>query len=239
LKILIFLWGGRFSVYTRPSTRAYFPRTDGQENYLGATRTPGVPLFFFFPLPGTAASESESKKNQPFFDATVLAHSLWYFATPSLVEETFRVIKQHPNTSKRLLLAEWALEATHKASQPHVLAALTQAALECRKPDDRKSLSNIRTVLGPKRLTELALAAGWQLERESRVPCGELLEDGKWEVAACLSPAFEREVREHVSDEREQAVVFALRDACEASLEAVPGGKEGVRAMDVWVASFV
>lgn len=191
------------------------------------------------PLPGTAASESESKKNQPCFDATVLAHSLWYFATPSLVEETFRVIKQHPNTSKRLLLAEWALEATHKASQPHVLAALTQAALECRKPEDRKSLSNIRTVLGPKRLTDLALAAGWQLERESRVPCSELLEDGKWEVAACLSPAFEREVREHVSDEREQAVVFALRDACEASLEAVPGGREGVRAMDVWVASFV
>jgi hypothetical protein len=63
--------------------------------------------------------------------------------------------------------------------------------------------------------------------------------DGQWEVSACLSPSFEREVKEQVSDERERAVVIALRDACEASLEGVEGGRKGVRAMDVWVASFV
>jgi len=167
------------------------------------------------------------------FDATVLAHCLWYFSSPSLILSTFRAIKQH---SKRLLLAEWSLVATHSSSQPHVLAALAQAALECRKP---KSISNIRTVLGPKRLTELALAAGWQLESESRVKSGEGLLDGQWEVSACLSPSFERQVEERISDERERGVVLALRDACEASLENVPGGGKGVRAMDVWVASFV
>lgn len=167
------------------------------------------------------------------FDATVLAHCLWYFSSPSLILSTFRAIKQH---SKRLLLAEWSLTATHFSSQPHVLAALAQAALECRKP---KSISNIRTVLGPKRLTELALAAGWQLESESRVKSGEGLLDGQWEVSACLSPSFERQVEERISDERERGVVLALRDACEASLENVPGGRKGVRAMDVWVASFV
>ena len=163
----------------------------------------------------------------------MLAHSLWYFASPSLILSTFRAIKRR---SKRLLLAEWSFVATHPSAQPHVLATLTQAALECRKPD---SSSNIRTVLGPKRLTELALAAEWQLESETRVECGEGLLDGQWEVSACRSSSFEREVEEKVGDERERGVVLALRDACEASLEGVQGGQKGVRAMDVWAASFV
>ncbi|CAD0090950.1 unnamed protein product [Aureobasidium vineae] len=167
------------------------------------------------------------------FDATVLAHCLWYFPSPSLILDTFRALKQH---SKRLLVAEWSLVATHPSAQPHVLAALAQAALECRKP---KSESNVRTVLGPKRLTELALAAGWQLEHETRVQPSEGLLDGQWEVSACLSTSFEQEIEDKVSDERERGVVFALRDACEASLEGVQGGRKGVKAMDVWVASFV
>lgn len=163
----------------------------------------------------------------------MLAHCLWYFASPSVIISTFRALKQH---SKRLLLAEWSLVATDPSAQPHVLAALTQAALECRKQD---SESNVRTVLGPKRLTELALAAGWQLETEALVQCGEGLLDGQWEVGACLSSDFEKEVEEHVSDERERAVVLASRDACEASLKGVRGGLKDVRSMDVWVASFV
>lgn len=126
--------------------------------------------------------------------------------------------------------------ATDPSAQPHVLAALTQAALECHK---RNSDSNIRTVLGPRKLTELALAAGWQLESESLVQTGEGLLDGQWEVSACLSPSFEREVEDQVGDERERAVVIALRDACDASLKGVQGGQKGVRAMDVWVANFI
>lgn len=186
-----------------------------------------TPLDYLSSLSSPPASESKA------FDATVLAHCLWYFASPSLILSTFRAIKQH---SKRLLLAEWSLVATHPSAQPHVLAALTQAALECRKPN---SESNVRTVLGPTRLTELALAAGWQLESEALVQGGEGLLDGQWEVSACLSSSFEKEVEELVVDERERAVAIASRDACEASLKGIQGGRKGVRAMDVWVANFV
>jgi hypothetical protein len=189
-------------------------------DYLSSLSSPNV---------NSSPPASDSKP----FDATVLAHCLWYFPSPSLIQSTFRALKQH---SKRLLLAEWSLVATNPSAQPHVLAALTQAALECRKP---KSISNVRTVLGPKRLTELAVAAGWRLESEALVQGGEGLLDGQWEVSACLSPAFEREVEEQVADERERGVVLALRDACEASLKGVQNGREGVRVMDVWVASFV
>ncbi|KAH7402305.1 hypothetical protein DE146DRAFT_652989 [Phaeosphaeria sp. MPI-PUGE-AT-0046c] len=165
------------------------------------------------------------------FDATVLAHSLWYFSSPALVLSTFRALKQY---SKRLCLAEWSLFATNPAAQPHVLAALAQAALECRKP---MSASNVRTVMSLKRITELAREAGWKLESEKRVQCNML--DGQWEVAACLGEKFQKEVGEFVADERERDVVRALRDACEANLERVEGGKEGVKSMDVWVGNLV
>ncbi|PWY93761.1 hypothetical protein BO94DRAFT_622116 [Aspergillus sclerotioniger CBS 115572] len=111
--------------------------------------------------------------------------------------------------------AEWSLLATHPSAQPHVLAALAQASLECRKDSD-SSASNVRTVLSPKRLTELAVEAGWRLEREAVVPCNEGLLDGRWEVGACLSGGFEREVKMVVKGERERAVVWAARDACES-----------------------
>ncbi|KAJ5199092.1 hypothetical protein N7491_000345 [Penicillium cf. griseofulvum] len=192
-----------------------------------------TPLDYLSSL-SSPSSDSSSASEGKAFDVTVLAHCLWYFASPSLILSTFRVLKQH---SKRLLLAEWSLVATHPSAQPHVLAALTQAALECRKAKD--SDSNVRTVLAPRRLTELALAAGWQLESETLMQGGEGLLDGQWEVSACLSSSFEREVEEQVSDERERAVVLASRDACEASLDGIQGGRKGVRAMDVWVASFV
>jgi hypothetical protein len=94
-------------------------------------------------------------------------------------------------------------------------------------------------VLSPKRFTELAVAAGWKLESETRVECGEGLLDGQWEVSACLASSFEREVIKQIGDERERAVVLALRDACEASLDVLQGNKKRVRAMDVWVAAFV
>jgi len=135
-----------------------------------------------------------------------------------------------------LLLAEWSLVASHPSAQPHVLAVLAQAALECRKPE---STSNVRTVLSPKRLTELAVAAGWQLDSETYVKAGDGLLDGQWEVGACLASSFEKQVEEFVSDDREKSVVFALRDACEASLHGVQGGRKGVRSMDAWVSSFV
>ncbi|CAD0098165.1 unnamed protein product [Aureobasidium mustum] len=185
------------------------------------------------PLDYLSSLASDSPPDSKAFDAAVLAHCLWYFPSPSLILDTLRALKQH---SKRLLLAEWSLVATDPSAQPHVLAALAQAALECRKPT---STSNVRTVLSLKRLTELALAAGWQLETETRVQPTEDLLDGRWEVSACLSPSFEREVEEKVTEERERGVVFALRDACEASLGSVQGGLKGVRAMDVWVATFV
>jgi hypothetical protein len=71
------------------------------------------------------------------------------------------------------------------------------------------------------------------------VEAKEELLDGQWEVSACLSVSFEKGVETCVSGERERGVIFALRDACEASLQGIPGGQKGVHSMDIWIATFV
>jgi hypothetical protein len=192
-----------------------------------------LPLDYLSSLASSTPASSRSASVIKAFDAAVLAHCLWYFSSPSTILSTLDALKSQ---SKRLLVAEWSLAATHPSAQPHVLAALAHAALESHKP---KSTSNIRTVLGPKRITDLAQSAGWELESEIRVQAQEGLLDGQWEVSACLSASFEKEVDKYILDERERGVVFALRDACEASLQGTPGGQKGVRSMDVWIASFV
>lgn len=215
-----------------PSVGAPYTLRQAQSHISGGELGSRISWVQHSPLDYLSSLSSADSDNGGPFDAAVLAHCLWYFPSPSLILDTFRALKQH---SKNLCLAEWSLTASTPSAQPHVLAALTQAALECRKPE---SHSNVRTVLSPKRLTELAQEAGWQLVSERLVECGEGLLDGQWEVSACLSPSFVQEVEDCVSDEREKSVVKALRDACEASLAAVKGGQRGVRSMDVWVANF-
>ncbi|KAI0196414.1 SAM-dependent methyltransferase [Astrocystis sublimbata] len=168
------------------------------------------------------------------FDEAVFAHCLWYFDSPIDIVRLLKAVKQR---SKRLLIAEWALASRNPCGQPHVLAALAQASLECRKPGN--SQSNIRIALGPSRLIEVAKAAGWRLESQANLHAGIGLLDGQWEVAACLSPSFKQDVIKYVTDDKEKAVVAAVRDACETSLANVPGGMSKVLAMDTWVATFV
>lgn len=209
------------------------PYTLGQSQHHISQTFLGRRITWIQQIPQAYLSSLGSSIRSGPFDAAVLAHSIWYFSSPSLVLSTFRALRQH---TKRLLLAEWALSATHPTAQPHVLAVLAQAALESRKSE---SSSNVRTVLSPKRIKELALAAGWDVESEKLVQAGEGLLDGQWEVDVVLGEGFKRQIDECVSDVRERGVVRALRDACEASLDGVVDGRKGVRAMDVWVASLV
>lgn len=120
-----------------------------------------------------------------------------------------------------------------------MLAALTQTNLECRKPAGT-STSNIRTILSPSRIRNLALAAadGMKVLQERTAPPVEGLEDGGWEVWSVRDTAFVQEVEEMIEDEREKAVIFAMRDSVLASAQAVKDRGEKLSTMDVWVASF-
>ncbi|KAF4622067.1 hypothetical protein D9613_009101 [Agrocybe pediades] len=174
-----------------------------------------------------------SKDSSPAttYDIGILAHCLWYFSNPSVIRQTFERLG---STCKRVYVAEWALSASKPTGLPHVFAALTQASLECRKP---QSDSNVRTVSSPAAIRKLAEEAGLKMVKESTFTPNNGLLDGKWEVSAVASAGFVKEVEDNVKDERERSVVFALRDSVLRSLEAV-GGRDSLTSMDVWCAVF-
>ncbi|PPQ93055.1 hypothetical protein CVT25_011931 [Psilocybe cyanescens] len=173
-----------------------------------------------------------STSTSPKYDIAILAHCLWYFSSVSVIHETFRRLDTH---CKQIYVAEWALSSSHPAAEPHVLSALTQASLECRKPE---SQSNVRTVVSPAAIKKLAEEAGLKFVREGYISPKEGLLDGRWEVGSVASAGFVKEVEDIVKDERERSVIFALRDSMLRSLECVEGGRKGVRSMDVWCAVF-
>ncbi|KAE9386895.1 S-adenosyl-L-methionine-dependent methyltransferase [Gymnopus androsaceus JB14] len=166
------------------------------------------------------------------YDVTVLSICIWYFASPSVLVPILRALSTR---SKRIFIAEWSLSASKMESQPHVLAALTQAALECRKPS---SISNVRTVLSPVAIEASAKEAGWVVESRDVVHPKDNVLDGKWEVQAVINDGFLKQVEDSVKDERERGVVYALRDSVVASVEKV-GGIGKITSMDVWCAIFI
>ncbi|KAJ7289348.1 putative SAM-dependent methyltransferase [Mycena rebaudengoi] len=166
------------------------------------------------------------------YDVAVLAHSLWYFASPVLILETLRVLAAR---ARVVCIAEWSLSCAEGSNAtPHVLAVLAQGVMECRKP---ASESNVRTVVSPARIKALAAEAGLVMQGEDTVTPGKGVLDGRWETQHALRPLFAEEVEEFVKDEREKGVVYAMKDAVEAAVARVGGVKE-VRTMDGWVATF-
>lgn len=171
------------------------------------------------------------KKNpDPKWDYAIFAHCLWYFDSKDEVSRTLAAVKGRAN---KLLVAEYAMKATEKAALPHVLAAITRASLEAH---NKESEANIRCLLGPQSIKDLATAAGWTLEGESEVVPAEELQDGHWEVSEVKANLFVTEVDKYIEDERVNAVIKSSREALLAAIAAAEGKK--MRTMDVWVSTF-
>lgn len=169
---------------------------------------------------------------EPKYDVGILAHCLWYFSSPSTIRATLQRLR---SLCKRVYIAEWALTASSAAAYPHVLAALTEASLECRKLETE---SNVRTVVSPAAIKKLAGEAGLKMVSEGVVVPKAGLKDGSWEVYAVRDQDFLQEIEDKVKDDREKAVVIALRDATLRSLEGLEGGLKAVLSMDAWCGVF-
>jgi hypothetical protein len=85
----------------------------------------------------------------PRYDVAVLAHCLWYSASPTLILETLCVLSAH---ARLVCIAEWSLSCAEGTNgMTHILAVLTQAALEClkRAPTYNIRATNVHTVVSP------------------------------------------------------------------------------------------
>ncbi|KAJ6619937.1 S-adenosyl-L-methionine-dependent methyltransferase [Mycena sp. CBHHK59/15] len=166
------------------------------------------------------------------YHAVVLAHSLWYFASPALILETLSALSTR---ARYICIAEWSLSCAEGSTAfTHILAVLTQGAMECRKP---ASFSNVRTVVSPARIKALAAQAGLALQSEATITPARGVLDGRWETEHAVRPQFAEEVEQFVKDDREKGVIYAMKDAVDASMLRGDGLRE-VRTMDAWVGVF-
>lgn len=175
---------------------------------------------------------SGSGPDEPIFDVAVLTHCIWYFSSPSVLSNIFKALARR---AKFIYVAEYALSAGTMEQLPHILAALARASLEAFRPI---SESNVRTVLSMRQVQSLAEGAGLYPLPEPKIfkPVTELL-DGKWEVGAVLDQDFEEEVKAAVPGLREQAAIFAQREAVTLAVGRI-GGLGEVQTMDVFCQCF-
>ncbi len=189
------------------------------------------------------------------YDIATLLHCMFYFPSPAVLLQTFKDLHDHNPPIKTLALAEYALQASATDQNPHVLAVLAQSALESLRIGN--TLANVRTVLSPKKITEIALEAGWKIRSEEKITPELGLQDGRWEIGTVVSKSWEKEVEdvfdgmkketgngdEGVIQERQKSWVMATRDATVAAVENLDGEdmkskRANCRTMDTWCALF-
>lgn len=162
------------------------------------------------------------------FNTVVLAHSLWYFPSPVHLKRAFKAIKDAG--SKHLLLAEWALTASHPNSLPHLLSALLQG-------QSPVAGSNVQMPISPDQIKALALEAGWKVKRELTFCPAEKLQDGAWEYDMAKEAAQETA---KLKVDHDDQVTRRMVQSVEATWYALQDAKrrcgKQTRSMDVWTA---
>lgn len=113
------------------------------------------------------------------YDAVVLSHCSWYFASREVLLSMFKKARM---LAKTLCFGEWDIRARRPEQIPHLYAALIQAQAFC---FDEQSAANIRTLFAPTDLLAIAAEAGWAV-RDTASLYSEKLQDGRWEVGMVL-----------------------------------------------------
>jgi hypothetical protein len=164
------------------------------------------------------------------YDFVVFVHCIWYFASPTTLEATFRALRSH---ATHVIIAEWALSASSPNATPHVLAAFAQASLHNQQP----STGNIRTLLSPEAIKNLGMRCGLaMLEEHTIIPAPDL-QDARWEVSEVTSEEFSKRLKA-VEVEQDRCLLYALRDAVVSSMGNLTVKGERVHGMDVWTGIF-
>ncbi|MEU6313111.1 class I SAM-dependent methyltransferase [Streptomyces sp. NPDC047014] len=113
------------------------------------------------------------------FDHVVLAHCSWYFASLGQLRDTLARIRPW---ARRLWFTEWDLTPASDHQVAHLLAVLIQGQFEAAGSHGE---GNIRTPFSREYLLRLLPETGWTADGSAPVDTGEL-QDGDWEIAACL-----------------------------------------------------
>ncbi|MGW4038225.1 class I SAM-dependent methyltransferase [Streptomyces sp. NPDC004778] len=157
------------------------------------------------------------------FDHVVLAHCSWYFASLGQLRETLARVRRWAG---RLWFTEWDVTPTSGDQLAHLLAVLIQGQIEAA---GSRGQGNVRTPFSREELLRLLPEAGWAAEG-SRPVDTEGLQDGDWEVAACLDLVG---TEEHLASLPEPVRRLVLSQADALRAVAVERGNRPLAAYSV------
>ncbi|MEW1633033.1 methyltransferase domain-containing protein [Streptomyces sp. NPDC093801] len=157
------------------------------------------------------------------FDHVVLAHCSWYFASHGHLRDTLARVRPW---ARRLCFAEWDLASGSGDRLAHLLAVLIQGQIEAAGSHGQ---GNVRTPLSREALLRLLPEAGWTADGSGPVDT-EGLQDGDWEIAACLDPAGTQE-RVDALPEPVRRLLLSQTDVLRAVAE--PHGNRALAAYTV------
>lgn len=131
------------------------------------------------------------------FDAVVLAHCTWYFASLS---EISRVLTRCRGWSSRLLLSEWDLEPTSVGQFGHWLSVIIQGQVGLLNDQFE---ANVRTPFSREAMLALLNESGWVVEDCACLESSGLA-DARWEIDMCLSNSLRTADETGVDDKHRQ-----------------------------------
>ncbi|KAB1139426.1 class I SAM-dependent methyltransferase [Streptomyces luteolifulvus] len=131
---------------------------------------------------GTDVLDPSVDFSEGAFDHVVLAHCSWYFASLKQLQDTLARVRPW---ARRLWFTEWDLTPTSGDQLAHLLAVLIQGQIEAAGSHGE---ANVRTAFSREGLLRLLPQAGWTADGSGSVDTEEL-QDGDWEIAACLDLA--------------------------------------------------
>lgn len=122
------------------------------------------------------------------------------------------------------------------AAMPHILAATARSVLETYLSESSKA--NVRNILTPKQIRDIAEMVGWKIGEEHFVVPFEEQRDGSRAAASIIGGKRFQASLETLGNDAKKSTLRALQDAVIMSVDRLEGGVEKVRDMDVWVTSF-
>ncbi|KAK4209385.1 hypothetical protein QBC37DRAFT_294681, partial [Rhypophila decipiens] len=171
----------------------------------------------------TRIGPSNTPRMPIHFDHIILTQSVWYLLDPTALSDIFQAAV---GRTRSILIAEFAMSTSRPEGMPHVLTALAINALE--SFGDHSSCRNLRCGLTPKQIVQSAEKAGWTLRAgtETKMTTPGENRDRWCETYMLLKrPQFE-EYGEGVLTEKTKCVLFGMRDAAQACVDRLGGGRD-------------
>ncbi|WP_406414609.1 class I SAM-dependent methyltransferase [Streptomyces halstedii] len=172
---------------------------------------------------GTDVLDPSTDFPENTFDHLVLAHCSWYFASHEQLRDTLTRIRPW---ARQLWFTEWDLTPASGDQLAHLLAVLIQGQIEAAGAHGQ---GNVRTPLSRERLLRLLPEAGWTPDGSRSVDTEEL-QDGDWEIAACLDLA---RTEEHLTTLPEPVRQLVLSQIDVLRATAKPRGNRALTAYSV------